>query len=90
MLKPAQGCAPSATLGKPAPSSHNPERVASITIAQCDEIERLVNCTIRELIFALHHCEENQLDDAGNCLMTIGTNHARIEEILLAAMKEAA
>ncbi len=48
------------------------------------EIERLLNCAIHELVFASHHAEEDQPDEAADCLVTARMNIDRVLESISA------
>ena len=82
----AQGCAPRATLGNNPQPPTNPERVASIPDPVLQEIERLVNATLRELVMGEHHAEDNQIEEAQNCFTTCGMNTDRIQDLLEGAL----
>jgi hypothetical protein len=47
------------------------------------EVERLLNCAIHELVFACKHCEEDQPEDANNCLITAQMNIEQANELLV-------
>ena len=79
----AQGCEPRATLGRPGSCASNPERVAPIDDITWERIEHTINCSIHELVYALHHIEDDQFDEAQNCLTTVGMNVDTIQEQLL-------
>jgi hypothetical protein len=48
----------------------------------CEQIKSLVNSTIHELVFLAHHAEDDQKDEAQNCLNAIGLNVGQLEELL--------
>jgi hypothetical protein len=50
--------------------------------AQYEELDRLVNATIAELVFLRQHAEQDDQDDAGNCQITAMQNIERIGDIL--------
>jgi hypothetical protein len=50
--------------------------------AQYEELDRLVNATIAELVFLRHHAGDNEIESAEGCQMTAGHNIERIGEIL--------
>jgi hypothetical protein len=46
------------------------------------EVERLINCTIHELVFVLNHAEYDQIEDAAQALMTAQNNLDVVAETL--------
>lgn len=50
------------------------------------EVERQLNLTIHELVFAIKHSDDDQVDDACNCLITAQSNIERIA-VALAALE---
>ena len=84
----AQGCEPRATLGKPTPGVPNPVRVASPLIPdiEWETIERTINACIHELVYALHHIEENETEEAQDCLTTVGMNVDTVQQQILACV----
>lgn len=56
-----------------------------ITNAQAEEIERLTNASIHELVFFNHHVGEDDAASAAETLQQVRTNVDRIEEILQSA-----
>lgn len=60
---------------------HIPDRVF-------EEIERLVNASLRELVFGEKHAENNEPDEAQNCFTTVGMNVDRIQELIQENTKE--
>ena len=67
---PAQGNA----LGNPPANPRNPVRVAQIDDITYAQIERTLNCSIHELVWALHHIDDNHFSEALDCLATVTLN----------------
>ncbi len=53
-----------------------------ITDAEAAEWVRILDLTIHELVFAAHHVEEDNVDDAQTCMVTAQENLSRIDEAL--------
>lgn len=47
-----------------------------------EEIKSLANSTIHELVFMVQHAEDNQLDDAINCMDAVNLNIHQITDLL--------
>ena len=45
-----------------------------ITDEQFEEIRTTINTTIHELVMACHHAEEDEIDEALDCLVTCQSN----------------
>ncbi len=57
-----------------------------LTDPQFAEIERRLNNAVHELVFTIKHCEDDQLDDASNCLMTVSSVINEVaDEIVIAS-----
>ena len=55
----------------------------TLTDREFEDIKRLINATIHELVMACHHAEEDQLEEAQNALMTAQGNLDRVAEGLV-------
>lgn len=44
--------------------------MTSLTNDEFESVKRRLNAAIHEIVFACHHAEEDNLEDAANCLMT--------------------
>lgn len=52
------------------------------------EVERLMNRSIHETVFALHHAEEDEIEAAAQCLMTARGNLECATEMIVAHEEE--
>ncbi|GEM_PF-2215341 len=58
-----------------------------------DDVERITNCTIHEMVFALQHLDQaldsgnpvDDVEDSLNCLTTAGCNIDTIQQMIVAA-----
>lgn len=66
---------------KPQRVTATPPRISNTEHA---EIERLCNCAIHEIVFAVQHSDQDDVDDACQCLMTAQGNLERVAEMLSA------
>jgi hypothetical protein len=56
-----------------------------LTDEQFEAIKTSLNQAIHELVFAVHHAEEDRLDDAATCLVTAqGTIESVAEQLVTA------
>jgi len=53
-----------------------------------EDVERLVNAAIHELVFAMHHIGDDMTEDAQDCLTTVSANVSVIQEMVAAAVRE--
>lgn len=58
-----------------------------LNFSQLEEIERNINATIHELVFAQQHAEQDDYDDASTCLVQCQMNIERVNEMLVQAAK---
>jgi hypothetical protein len=57
-----------------------PTNKVNVPDAKFEALKGRLNSAIHELVFACQHLEQNDLDDAANCLMTA---HGTIESVNL-------
>jgi hypothetical protein len=55
-----------------------------LTNEQHEEIERSINATIHELVFAQQHIDQDDFDDASTLLVQCQMNLDRLNEIIVA------
>lgn len=63
---------------------------SALSDSQLDEVTRLLNLAIHEIVFACHHAEDDQLDESSNCLMTAGLNIEQAATIICTAAEQSA
>lgn len=59
----------------------------NLTDSDLGEIERLGNCAIHELVFALQHAEQGTGDDALTCIVQVQQNCEAMADKILAQLK---
>lgn len=83
------------TLNKTMPMNNAPKlqdrRPArhSLSDGRFTEFERLANVTIHELVYACHHAEDDQLEEAADGLITASGNIDQLQTILAHAERRA-
>jgi hypothetical protein len=55
---------------------------ATITDTDAAEIERLANCAIHEIVFANHHAQDDEIEEAQDCLIIAQSNLTSIADLL--------
>jgi hypothetical protein len=82
----AQGSAPSATLGNPTQKTPRPE--GALSDRRLKDIERLVNCSIHELVICQHHLNQTspapgadnsaEMEAASDCLQLAARQNTQL------------